>query len=376
MDIGGKVRIGRKTGYYGLIGIFLIVLVVAALLLVPQATMVELPRFFSDFFPVSSFTTDSVLPGEDYIIFTSNRDSADPDLDTLYLMKADGRDVVQLTSFPSFEPELAPNGQRVAFAGDDGQGNIEIYVVDLVERSVDQLTSLGTETRNPTWSPDSQRIIFEGVDRETNQSRLYLVDANGQGRARLVETPAGSRRAAWSPDGVNVAFTANYEIHIINLDTGQVKQLTDNSLQERGLRWSPDGRSIIFSTSSPDGQASAFDLYTLDPVTLNQVRLTEMEALEAYPAWSPDGTRLVFMGLSSEDTANIYIMDADDTHPRQLTDSPARDILPIWSPDGQRIAFTSDIDGDLEIFVINADGSNLVQLTDNQARDMAWAWLR
>ncbi len=383
MDIGGKWRMSRKTGYYGLAAIFVVVLVVVALLLAPQpawqTARAELSRFFSDVLPfqlASSFTTGSALPGEEYILFTSNRDSVNPDLDTLYLMKADGRDVVRLTTLPSFEPELAPDGQRVVFAGDDEHGSIEIYVVDLVTRQVDQLTRLGTETRNPTWSPDSRRIIFEGLDPETNEFRLYLIEANGQDRARPLEAPAGSRRAAWSPDGVDVAFIANNEIHTINLDTGQIKQLTDNALQERRPKWSPDGRLILFSTSSPDGQVSAFDLYTVNPETLNQVRLTEMEALEAYPAWSPDGTRLVFMGLSSEDTANIYVMDAAGTNPRQLTDSPARAILPLWSPDGQRIAFTSDFDGDLEIFIMDADGSNVVQLTDNRARDVAWAWLR
>ena len=363
--------------------ILIIVVVVVALLLAPQPAWqlvrIELACFFSGYFPMrpaSSVTTDSVLPGEDYIIFTSNRDSVDPDLDTLYFMKADGQDVTRLTSLPSFDPELAPDGRRVAFAGEAGQGNIEIYVVDLAERRVNQLTALSTETRNPTWSPDSRRIVFEGLDRKIDRFRLYLIDADGQDRARPVETPAGSRQPAWSPDGVYIAFIANSEIHIINSGTGQVQQLTDNALQERELKWSPDGRRIIFSTSSPDGQVKAFDLYTIDPETLTQVRLTEMDALEAYPAWSPDGTRLVFMGFSQEDRANIYVMDAAGTNSRQLTDNLARDVLPIWSPDGQRIAFTSDLGGDLEIFIMNADGSNLVQLTDNQARDVAWAWLR
>lgn len=320
----------------------------------------------------------AILPGTDYILFTSNRDSTNPELDALYLMSGDGSQTIRLTDAETYvsDPEPAPDGRRVVFVADDSAGNLEVNILDLVDRQITQLTHLGTECRHPSWSPDNQRLAFEALDKKTGRFQLYLVNVDGSGLSRPFQAAADTRQPAWSPDGTQIAFVSAGEIELLEVSNGRVARLTENDLEERELVWSPDGGQIVFSTSSPAGSPSHFQLYSIDLETRIQTRLTNTDLLEGSPTWSPDGTRLAFMALSLGEAANIYAMGVDGSNFSQLTDNQARSALPIWSPDGSQIAFTSDMDGDLEIYVMNADGSGRIQLTDNKARDIAWAWLR
>ena len=61
-------------------------------------------------------------------------------------------------------------------------------------------------------------------------------------------------------------------------------------------------------------------------------------------------------------------MNADGSDVVALTHSPGLDVRPAWSPDGKRIAFTSNRDGNYEIYVMNADGSHPRNVTSHPAR--------
>ena len=82
------------------------------------------------------------------------------------------------------------------------------------------------------------------------------------------------------------------------------------------------------------------------------------------PAWSPDGTKIAFVSDRDGDT-EIYVMNADGSHPTNLTNTSAEDRTPAWSPDGTKIAFVSSRDGSAGIYVMNADGSNPTRLVGN-----------
>ena len=68
----------------------------------------------------------------------------------------------------------------------------------------------------------------------------------------------------------------------------------------------------------------------------NLINLTQHLKSDRSPSWSPDGTRIAFSSDRDGDY-EIYVMNADGTHPIQLTDDPwASDFGPAWSPDGHR----------------------------------------
>src|SRR5262249_50405465 len=63
--------------------------------------------------------------------------------------------------------------------------------------------------------------------------------------------------------------------------------------------------------------------------------------------------------------AELLLVDATDAtgQPKNLTNHPARDCYPAWSPDGKFIAFSSDRDNTANIYLMDADGKNLRVVT-------------
>lgn len=135
---------------------------------------------------------------------------------------------------------------------------------------------------------------------------------------------------------------------------------------------------IIFS-STRDGKS---EIYALDINGGNVRRITNNSVSDGFPACSPDGTRIVFTSDRYDNNIEIYVMDADGSNVKRLTDNSVYDFCPAWSPDGTKIVFYSTKDSfpmSEEIYVMDIEGSNTIQLTHTTScfnRDPKWCcWL-
>lgn len=71
---------------------------------------------------------------------------------------------------------------------------------------------------------------------------------------------------------------------------------------------------------------------------------------------------------------DIWIANADGTHPMRLTAHIARDTFPRFSPDGKWVAFTSNRFGNDDVFVMPAAGGEPKQLTFATTGDTVHYW--
>ncbi len=122
---------------------------------------------------------------------------------------------------------------------------------------------------NPVWSPDGQRLAFEGNG--DHGSHLWVANADGTDAHQVTATPDGcpdatcteSDHAAWSPDGASIAYMALTHVRgtfvenaltILDVATGTTTALytTADVLLARPT-WSPDGASIAFEIDRYEG---------------------------------------------------------------------------------------------------------------------------
>jgi TolB protein len=197
-------------------------------------------------------------------------------------------------------PAWSPDGSRIAFAREGrlakaATGNTDIYVVNADGTDVVRLTDDPMMEYAPTWSPDGSRIAFEAYDLATGGNppsplRLYVMNADGTDMEAL--GPKNVEGPSWSPDGTEIAFvdTETGWIMAIHPDGTELRQIIDVAELVGGVHlvygatWSPDGTQIAFM-AGPDSTDTHIYVVNRDGSNVRQV--TDGPAPDAEPAWQP-----------------------------------------------------------------------------------------
>jgi Tol biopolymer transport system component len=243
------------------------------------------------------------------------------------------------------------------------------------------------------------------------KGQVVRVLAGGSERDRL--RPALFERAAWSPDGSRLAFTAELgrlasfarDIYVIRADGSGLRRLTSGGRSFHPL-WAPDGQRIFFArrrkgrsdalTESDARRLASASIWSTRPDGSDERQMTRLVTgrSDLPESFSPDGatlavTRADFVEIDQEgraaNTAEVWVMRPDGSNARRLADRSAD---PAFSPDGGRIAFASDRagNGELsygdrvfyanELYVMDADGSNQRRLTRTKhLNELQPSWL-
>lgn len=254
--------------------------------------------------------------------------------------------------------------------------NLDTARSDLVMVSIDgnHQTRIPIDGSDQVWMPDfapDGHLLATIVADDTG--RLVVMGRDGSGQRVLYEGPGIFQHGDWSPDGSQIAFTAdvdfNPEIFLIPSEGGEPTRLTDDPAVDWGPDWSPDGSEIVFA-SDRDGDP---DLYVMDSSGATLRQLTDLPGAEGGATFSPDGGWIAFE-TDGAGNPDIALIRPDGSGQITLTSDEAFDAGPAWSPDGTRIVFASDRTGEWELHVMNADGSEAAEnLTRNPGGQDGWA---
>ncbi len=334
---------------------------------------------------------------------------------------------------PQWLPANSLVDGRVAYCSGGPEGGLEFISATTGEKTA----GLRGEFRNPRWSPDGKRMIFQR-DTEPNWppfqpfasrdaqfklirtgiypsaspdgSRLIsnsepgafhhnkILIMNTDGSQRLVLLMNGEKSIVapvWSPQGDKIAFGFGRffqmfngkvigDIAVIDSDGTNLQILTDGTGNNGFPSWSPDGKKIVYRSSG----GATEGLFTIDVATRAITPLLTGGYPGNFPAWSPLGDRIAFTSKRDGDY-EIYTVKPDGTDLKRLTNTPGNDAHCVWSPDGQWLAFSSGRQGFKDesalypynaqpygdLYVMRADGSDVRQLTDDQFEKATPGWI-
>lgn len=194
---------------------------------------------------------------------------------------------VCLTMAPGAKPAQAAhsgfNG-KLAFTSARAGTPHEIYTMDTRGLNTTRLTTNSEIEGFPSWSPNGQELVFDrGGD-------IYKMNSQGKEQTLLLSGPNLSYvrfdDAQWAPDGKRIVFnclpksthTTIYleEICTMNVITGAFTRLIRTGPADQAPTWSPNGRQIAFEK---DG-----DIHVMNAAPdARQVRLTTAAGADPNP---------------------------------------------------------------------------------------------
>jgi Tol biopolymer transport system component len=223
-------------------------------------------------------------------------------------------------------------------------------------------------TAHATYPGNTNGRLAFGITVDGNTD-VYSVRPNGNALRRLTDDPGFDACPAYSADGDQIAWCGSGGVWLMRQDGTERRQLTTFGTFPD---FSPDGSKIVFN-GAPSGSTNV-DVWVIDVDGGNLTQLTTAPGPDRFPVWSPNGTKIVFQSVRTG-LSQVWVMNPDGSDQTQLTfDLVAKDQLPDSSPDGSRIAFveqTHPVGGD--IWVMNADGSEARAITSG-ADKLGAAW--
>jgi hypothetical protein len=242
-------------------------------------------------------------------------------------------------------------------------------------------------TPGPVIDAIAPRVVDDGVVLGAGgpTDGVYAFDANrdGAGRAlylssldtpdcalRLTSPAVQAKQPAFSPDHTHLAYAAwsegSYQIHVLNLKSGVVEQVTDLPQGATAPSYSPDGKRLAFLTGDADSNSGPpveglFDVMVLDLAEHKQrVVLSSFEQGCCVPnvraptffndAEVALSTGIELIAINVETFKVRQVMPLSGRIPNPQDPSPG--------PDGIRYAYVDRCQGLPAVFIGRVDGSS------------------
>jgi Tol biopolymer transport system component len=335
----------------------------------------------------SGLTADPALsPDGKMLAYASDR-SGEGHLD-IYAKQVGGGEPLRLTSGPGDkrEPTFSPDGTTIAFRSEQDEG---IYLVSTLGGSARRFASEGYR---PKFSADGKWIAYSSVGdvggpvlNIGGEARIYVAPSTGGAPRQIQPGFVGAAYPTWSPDSEHLMFlgypdkneplqetldwwvtplTGGPAIKTGALDAARGAKLSGDFQIYPWVTgtpaWQPDGKGLIFSARS--GDTENLWRIAISPTTFKvnglPQRLTSGPTREESPSvvlGTGGGLRVAFE--STSENTSVYGLSINPNEGKvlgglqRLTHDVSGSTEPSLSHDGNKVTFVSLRPGNQDVWI-------------------------
>lgn len=309
--------------------------------------------------PVSATENANILPtiggGSGEIIFASNFED---NVMQLWLMKIDTLQKQKITQLSdgACQPDWSPDGKKVVFISPcnskkDTYEGARLYLLDTTLNN--QIVPLDIPIDpagdfDPVWSPDGNKVAFSSYRPGNNpitkerMIHLYVFNLSDNSLMEITNSRWRDRHPTWSTDGIKIAFSrkiANNEIWILDLTSSDVSKFASRGSSNLLYPdWSSNDEYLFFtSQNTASGSLPYFLGKKVDENGENlEFRIPPSGQTSFSPSVdsvvSPDGEWFLFESWPDGVDHNIFIATINGANLTQLTFDSSFEFSPDWKP--------------------------------------------
>ena len=236
----------------------------------------------------------------------------------------------------------SPSGDRIAYLAKDADKKTQIFILPVDGGDSMQITHAKTSIEGIAWKPDGAALAYAASDEEpekkdeakyedgfevgnnnyTERSRsmpvhLWLVAAAGGDAKRLTSgewslpvelAPGGPpSQVTFTPDGKSLVFvkmdtpitgdSASKRVAVLDVASGAIRLLTQDTTEESDPMLSPDGSTVAFAYPIDGNRANDRAVFTA-PVAGGAAAdaTADLDHDISFAQWMPDGHALLVSG--------------------------------------------------------------------------------
>ncbi|HEY9114644.1 MAG TPA: DPP IV N-terminal domain-containing protein [Bacteroidales bacterium] len=193
--------------------------------------------------------TDPVwYPGRNSIVFTSD-ESGEDQLYVLDLTTGEQKLLID-RNIQCRNASFSKYDTMVTFSGyDENSKTWQIYTYDFKYNNLNKLTDLGGNCQEPALSPDGKHIAFSYSDQfNANQSSIYVVNWYGDFAFQSTETALFN--PSWTPDSFRIIYVntdIGYTVSSMQKDGTSIFDIYQALIVQENPVISPDGKYMAIS---------------------------------------------------------------------------------------------------------------------------------